>query len=184
MGLFDRFIKKKKEEPHYDSTDIRVQDLDLGFVFDYDLETWEVKEMYEYDWGDEYFTYEYKIFNGKDTLFLGLEDDDELELAICKKIKLRKLGESVVDDFFKGKAPKKINYEGKDYFLEEESPGYFHDVKNSEDAWEEFISWDYEDDEGENFITVEQWEEKEFEASTGKYINEYEISNLLPASTD
>lgn len=184
MGLFDKFFKKKEQEPHYDSTDIRVQDLDLNFVFDYDLNTWEVKDMYEYDWGDEFFTVEYKIYDGKETLFLSLEEDDGLELSISKKIKLRALGEEVFDAFMNGKPPKTIFYEEKKYYLEEESPGYFHDVKNSDDAWQEFVAWDYEDESGDFLITVEQWEEKEFEASAGKYIEEFEISNILPAIKD
>ena len=51
MGFFDKFFNKK-EEPSYDSTNIRVQDLNVGFVFDYDMSTWEVQAAYEYDWGD------------------------------------------------------------------------------------------------------------------------------------
>lgn len=181
MGLFDNFFKKKEEEPHYDSTDIRVQDLDVGFVFDYDLTTWEVKAIYEYDWGDNFFTREYKINNGTDTLFLSLEEDDELILSVSRKIKIRKLGDDVAEELMTNqKPPAKFVYEGKTYILEEESPGYFHDIERG-DSWEEFMAWDYEDDDAEYIVTIEQWGEKEFEASSGKYIKEFEISNILPA---
>ncbi|UII26954.1 DUF4178 domain-containing protein [Fulvivirga maritima] len=181
MGLFDNFFKKKEKEPHYDSTDIRVQDLDVGFVFDYDLSTWEVNNIYEYDWGDNYFTREYKISNGEKSLFLSLEEDDELELSVSSKIKVRALGSEVVDKLMtEQKPPSEITYDGRTYYLEEESPGYFHDIGRSDD-WEEFVSWDYEDDKGEYILTVEQWGEKEFEASAGKYIKEFEISNILPS---
>lgn len=181
MGLFD-FFKKKEEEPHYDSTDIRVQDLDVGFVFDYDLSTWEVKSIYEYDWGDNYFTREYKISNGEKTVFLALEEDDELILSICEKIKIRALGDAVAEQIISDqKPPTSFDYNGKRYLLEEEAPGYFHDIGRG-DSWEEFISWDYEDQAGETLVTIEQWGEKEFEASAGYYIDEFEISNILPAS--
>ena len=72
MGIFDIF---KKKEPHYDSTNIRVQDLDVGFVFEYDLSTWEVQAIYEYDWGDDFFTREFKVNNGSLTRYLAIEED-------------------------------------------------------------------------------------------------------------
>jgi hypothetical protein len=179
MGLFDRF---KKKESHYDSTNIRVHDLDVGFIFDYDLSTWEVKALYEYDWGDNFFTREYKIFNGSETIFLSIEEDDELLISVSNKMKVRQLGESLFDNLMAyQKVPPKITFEGREYFLEKESPGYFRDVASGDDNWTEFISWDYEDKEGEYLICIEQWGEKEFEASNGKYIDEFEISNILPA---
>lgn len=179
MGLFDRFSKKK--QPHYDSTNITIQDLDVGFVFEYDLSTWEVKSIYEYDWGDNYFTREFKIHNGTETLFLSIEEDDELILSISKKIKVRTLGDNVQQSLMTfQKPPDKIIYEEQEYILEKEAPGYFHDIVGNPDTWNEFVSWDFEDSAGENFITIEQWGEKEFEASKGKFIKEFEISNILP----
>ena len=49
MGLFDKF--KKKKEPKYDPSNIKVTDIAQGFVFEYNMSTWEVKNEYEYDWG-------------------------------------------------------------------------------------------------------------------------------------
>lgn len=185
MGLFDNFFSKKKDEPQYDSTDIRVQDLDVGFVFEYDLSTWEVQAVYEYDWGDDYFTHEFKISNGEKTLFLSLEEDDEVILSLSKKIKVKALGDEVLQKLMSTqKPPEKITFEGSEYLLEEESPGYFNDLSKGSEAWEEFIAWDYTDQSGDRLITIEQWGEKEFEASSGKFINVYEISSILPASKD
>ena len=44
---FGFFKKKKKEEPHYDPTNITIRDLRLGYVFDYELQTFEVVGEYE-----------------------------------------------------------------------------------------------------------------------------------------
>jgi len=177
MGLADFF---KRKQPKYDSTNIRVTDLDVGFVFEYDLESWEVQASYEYDWGDNYFSKEYKINNGTKTLYLAVEDDDEISLSITDKIKVRVLGENVLNDLMNlQKPPTTITYKDTKYFFEKESPGYFNDIAKGKD-WVEFISWDFEDESGENIITIEQWDEKEFEASAGKSIKEFEISNILP----
>ncbi len=178
MGIFDFFNKK---EPHYDSTNIQVKDLDVGFVFEYDLSTWEVKAIYEYDWGDNYFTREFKIDNGSEVLFLSLEEDDELELSVSKKIKVRALGDNLLEVLQqKQEPPKTITYNNISYYLENSSPGYFHDIAKG-DSWEEFHSWDFEDNEGLNILCIEQWDEMEFEASIGKNIKEFEIANILPS---
>ncbi|OYT10872.1 MAG: hypothetical protein B6I18_06835 [Bacteroidetes bacterium 4572_112] len=179
MGLFSMF--KKKDEPSYDPSNITVSDLAQGFVFEYNMTTWEVKEEYEYDWGENFFSKEYKISNGEETLFLSVEEDDELNLMMTKKIKLRKIDTDVADSIMKfNEAPREIMYEGKKYFLEKESPGYFRDISNDASDWDEFISWDYYDDSEELYICVEQWDEKEFEAAAGFTIKEFEISNILP----
>ncbi|MGQ1911541.1 DUF4178 domain-containing protein [Marinifilum sp. RC60d5] len=177
MGITDFF---KRKQPKYDSTNIRVTDLDVGFVFEYDLESWEVQASYEYDWGDNYFSKEYKINNGRKTLFLSVEDDDEISLSVCDKIKVRELGETVHADLLNHqKAPASLVYKDRKYFFEKESPGYFNDKARGED-WVEFIAWDFEDESGEYLVTIEQWDEKEFEASAGKVVKEFEISNILP----
>ncbi|MBN2595432.1 DUF4178 domain-containing protein [Labilibaculum sp.] len=177
MGFTDFF---KRKQPKYDTTNIRVTDLDVGFVFEYDLSSWEVQASYEYDWGDNYFSKEYKINDGSKTLFLSVEDDDEISLGVCDKIKVRELGENVLSDLLTDqKPPKSVIYKDKKYFFDQESPGYFNDKARGED-WVEFISWDFVDESGEYIVTIEQWDEKEFEASAGKAIKEFEISNILP----
>ena len=159
---------------------MRVTDLKKGFVFDYDLSTWEVLEEYQYDWGDNYFSSEYKISNGTETCYLSVEEDDEVQLSISGKVKIRVIDENLPDYISKHeKAPSSLIYQGVKYFLEKESPGYFRGEGKPD--WTELISWDYEDEKGEKILTVEQWGEFEFEASAGKMIKEFEISNILPA---
>ncbi len=179
MGLFDRF--KKDKTPDYDPTNIKITDLAQGFVFEYNMSTWEIKEEYEYDWGDNFFSKEYKITDGSETLFLSVEDDDELILVLSKKIKTRKITPDATDSIMKfNEAPREISYDGVTYYLEKESPGYFRDLSNDASDWDEFISWDYYDDDEKLYICIEQWDEREFEASAGIIIKEYEISNILP----
>jgi len=181
MGFLDRFSKKK--ETHYDSSYITVRDLDVGFIFEYDLQPWEVKALYEYDWGDNCFSREFKIDSGLKVLFLALEEEDELILSVSAKVKVRKLGDNVHKALMLSqKPPDQITYQDRSYFFEKESPGYFRDVHENPDAWAEFNSWDYEDESGEYIITIEQWSEKEFEAVVGRYIKEFEISKILPAA--
>ena len=179
MGLFDRF-RRKHNNPYYDTTNIRVHDLDVGFVFDYDLSAWEVVGIYEYDWGDNYFTREFKVTDGNRTRFLSLEEDDEVVLTLMEKIKVSALGQDVrLSLHNQSKPPVRFTYNDKEFVLGKEAPGYFHDIAKG-DSWEEFIAWDFETQDGEEAITIEQWGEQEFEASYGVFVKEFEISNILP----
>jgi len=173
---------KKKKEPGYDPLNIRVTDLKLGFIFDYDLKSWEVVEEYTYDWGDNYFSKEYKISTGADILFLSVDEDDILELTLQKKIKLSSIDGDIEGEIINKKIPpKKVIYKGVDYYRDSESPGYFK-VENSDKDWVEFISWAYYNEEEDRVLTIEQWDDREFEASYGKVIKEYEISGITPSA--
>jgi hypothetical protein len=183
MGIFDIFKSKKEPEKHYDPTNIKVTDLEKGYLLDYDLETWTVTKMSEYDWGNNFFTREFVIVSKGQKLYLHIEDDDELIITLSESLKYRKLGSEVIDfTELNGKPPKKINYQDVTYFLDEETPGFYRNT-DTED-WEELISFDYLDDEEEKCLTIEQWGDDDFEASIGIVIKPREISNILPAYTD
>ena len=49
MGIFDIFKSKKNEGKHYDPTNIKVTDIENGYLLDYDFETWTVTKMSEYE---------------------------------------------------------------------------------------------------------------------------------------
>jgi hypothetical protein len=179
MGLFD-FFKKK---PEYDVTNLKVTDLRKGFVFDYDLSTWIVKEEYEYDWGDEYFSYEFRVENESEAAFLSVEQDDELEISLSRKIRIHELSTDLAEQLrLNQKPPQSIVYNNVTYFQENEAPGYFRNVSKGGKQWEEFISWTYYPKEGKEIIIIEQWGETEFEASVGVMLKEFEISNIMPGS--
>lgn len=184
MGISDFFSNMfgKKDEPDYDPLNVKITDLKKGFIFEYDMKTWEVKEEYEYDWGNNNFTREFKIDCGDDHAYLHIEEDDDLILTLMRKVKIRSIDEDLPEEIINNQTPpKKLFYQGKIYFRENENPGYFKDVSNpSEEGWAEFISWDYFDETGQKVINVEQWGEREFEASIGTIVKEFEISNILP----
>lgn len=179
---FNFFKKKKEAEHNYDPLNVKVTDLRKGFILEYDMKEWEVTEEYTYDWGDNYFSKEYKISSGADILFLSVDEDDMLELSLQRKIKLSSIDDDIEGAIIKNKIPpKKIIYKGVDYYRDTESPGYFKE-EGSEKDWLEFISWSYYNEEEDRILSIEQWDEREFEASHGKVIKEYEISNITPAA--
>ncbi|QZE14909.1 DUF4178 domain-containing protein [Halosquirtibacter laminarini] len=179
MGIFDLFRKKDKT-PGYDATNLQITDIKEGFIFDYDLESWSVKRKATYDWGDDCFTDELQIFNGKETKYLSIEEDDEISIEISQSIPISTVDEGSIPQYIHTykKAPYNIKYNGVNYKLMSESSGYYQ--KNEDASWDEVISWRYESNESDHFVDIDQWDDMEFEASVGKSIKPYEISNILP----
>lgn len=179
MSFLKNLFGKKEEEPKPFSR--TVLDLDLGFIFEYDLRSWEVQAVYEYDWGDEDFTKEFKVSDGSETYFLAVEEDDEVEMVWSQKIPLAKIEGDMAEEIInKERPPKSIVYESKTYFLDEECPGYFHEKGQSENQWQEFIAWEYYDETEHFNLSIEQWGERSFEASLGRVLAAHEISDILP----
>lgn len=176
MG-FDFFKKKKQLE--YDPTQISILDVRKGWIFDYDLQTWEAVEEYEYDWGNDNFTYEFKIVSGRSTAYLHIENDDEVFCTLTKKLNFAALDEAIEQRIVrKGRPPKKIRLENITYYRDAERPGFFRNIEAEQ--WREFISWDYYDEDEEHTLAVEQWGEHEFEASIGLVVPETAFTNILP----
>mgnify|MGYP001233950950 CR=1 FL=1 len=177
MGLFDLF--RKKNERHYDPTNIGIRDLGKGYIFELQTETWSVTSLFEYDWGDNFFTREFVIKNGDTERFLHIEEDGSLVVTLSEKVKLRKLGATVCDYIDNNqKPPKKIVFEGIIYYLDETSPGYCKEVDAAN--WEELVSYDYLDEDEQKTLCIEQYGEDEFEVSKGEIIDELAVSNILP----
>jgi len=184
MGLFD-FFSKKDKTPSYDPTNLKITDLNKGFVFEYDLKNWLVEEAYEYDWGDDYSSREFKISDGSGEWFLSVENDDELFLSISQKIKIRSIDAKLPEIIDKNERPPgKIVYNGIEFFLDEESAGYFRNIANPDSEGEQVITWEYYDKDEKFVLSLEQWGEFDFEASFGKVINEIEISGILPGENN
>lgn len=183
--MFNFFKKKTQENQpalHYDPTRIEVKDIRKGFMFDYDFKTWEVTDEYEYDWGNNRFSYEFKVVSGNDSLYLRIEEGQKTVCYLTQKLRFSKLGEYVENHVRQNeKPPREITYEGIRYTRERESPGYFRNTEDSPEDSSEMLSWEYIDDSETKILIIDQWEENEFEALIGIIVPETAISNILPA---
>jgi hypothetical protein len=181
--MFGLFKKKTQEVPqlHYDPTSISVLDIRKGFLLDYDFKTWEVAEEYEYDWGNNRFSHEFKIVCGNESYYLRVEQSQHTVCYLTKKLRFTKLGEYVENHIKQEeKPPREITYEGIRYVRERESPGYFRSIEEAPEDAAEMLSWEYMDDAESRILIIDQWDVAEFEALIGIIIAETAISNILP----
>lgn len=180
--MFDFF--KKKKEPSYDVTNLGIQDLDFDFIFDYDLKSWVVREVYEYDWGNNNFSHEYKVDSGDEVAYLSVEDGSDLTLTLTKSIKIRKIDEDIAQIIAETKkAPSQVHFEGEVFFLSSDSAGYFRDCGKKTEDWEELFSWEYFNENEDKIISITQWDEHTFDSFAGLVLQSHQISNIIPGGS-
>lgn len=180
MGLFDFFKKKDKE--NHDVLNLKVADLKVGWLLDFDMDTWEVKQVARYDWGNEVFSHEYKMVSGGKTRFLELDTEDGETLTWSKEISARKINGDVVDQILKEMpVNNQLVYQGETYTKEESCAGYYDNGNaKTADDWEPFVNWDFISDDGKKVISFTQWGEDEVEGAIGEIIENWKIENILP----
>ncbi|RDW16351.1 DUF4178 domain-containing protein [Oceanobacillus arenosus] len=163
MGFFSKlFSNKDQNQPAAEKR--TVLNMKVGDIITYEFQDFEVVGKItlrdgSYEW------YDYQLLGEEKTLWLSVEMDDELELAMYHKVKFQ-----VSEPY-----PKKLTYDNKTYYLEEEGvarvigEGRSTNVHGMETHYA-----DYEDDSEENFLGLESWD-TEIEVSTGYAIESYEL---------
>jgi hypothetical protein len=178
MGWKDIF-SKKTDKNEDSQTDLTLPGLKAGYYVDWDMKTWEVTSSSYYNWGGDDITYEWQLTTVDDTVYLEYESDDEEYWNISRKINFGKLDPRIKKQILdQGDPPEEISYNDTTYYLEESGGGHY--FKDSNSSGQELISWNYEDDDGKSFLTIEQWGEGNFEASLGFAVEEYQFTDILP----
>jgi len=178
MGLKDFFRKPPKDE--FDPlTDLELSKLRVGYMLDFDMQTWQVTGYNRYEFGEGYSTDEWELTSAKGKWFLERSENDEVEWTLSKKIPMGAIEGNIRQYIIEHEdPPEQVVCKGKTYYLDESGPGYL--LEKGEGPRREFIYWDFIDEEDEHFLTIEQWGDTEFEAAEGYYVEEYQFTNILP----
>lgn len=157
--------------------DFAIGDLKKGFILDYDLHSWEVKEVAVYTWDNGVKEFEYHIFDGKQNLFLGYAPTDNKVNIFWEaaadivwpgvRQKLRE-GKDITGDEF--------DYEGKKYHFSGEGTAM---ISNSIEKFE-MQNWLFESEDEKNIISFNKYEDQTIGVYVGMWINFHAISNILP----
>ena len=178
MGIRD-FFGKRDSKVADSVTRLNLSDLKPGWMVDHMGRTYEVTAYNAYEWGEDDRTDEWQLKDGTETVYLEREFDDEDDWSLNRKISFRGLGPGIAERIAEtGDPPEELVHEGRRYYLEEAAGGHF--LKDGKGLRQPMLRWSYEDDEGENYLGIEQWEEEEFEASVGQRVHEHQFTNILP----
>jgi len=180
--VFDFFKKKKaelqKEEFHIE--DLVLSKLKTGFLVDFDMKTYKVTACNKYQWNEGGVTDEWELKAGDKTWFLERsEEDGEVEWSMCRKLSISELEGDIAGEIERNDDPPEVVvFQGKQFTFEEDDIGEFFRGGSGEPL--SFVSWDYEDEAEEQFLTIEQWGETKFDIQVGFKVEEYQFTNILP----
>lgn len=162
MSFFRKLFGKKEVRPSIEER--TVLNLQQNDIVSYDLEDYQVVGKLTYS--DHGFSwYAYQLQSPDRVIWLSVEMDDELYLAIYEKSKL-KLSEPI---------PKEVSDEGTTYYLDEHGVAQVSGVGRGQNVNGATCKYyDFCDEEEEAFLSVEIWG-SEVEVSKGYAIEEYEI---------
>ncbi|MCK5781581.1 MAG: DUF4178 domain-containing protein [Flavobacteriales bacterium] len=177
MGLFDFFKKKNKEEDTL-SQDLSFKDLKKGDMIDYFLKSWQVEGVTEYDWGNNIFSREFKLYAGDEMIYAEIDEEEEEIVSISKDIKISKIQKGLKSYIIENDAPPKtLDFNGEKYTLNEENLGQCYEPGSSD--FTELVNWTFTDEDENKFISIDRWDETDIEASIGEYAKIIEFSNII-----
>lgn len=183
--VFGRLFKMfKSERGSGTGKDLTLHDLDMGFIVDYEMRSWEVKEVAHYDWGNGFKGKEFKIFDGKEYLYLYVDPSLE-ELSVSYQVNVND-GDVLASkkSIINTDEPLHVlQYDNKNWIIDDESLAEYK--IEGESDWMDLLCWTYVDQgSGDEFVALNRWGEKKVEAYRGKFIKPFEISNILPRKQD
>ncbi|SMC25983.1 protein of unknown function [Desulfacinum hydrothermale DSM 13146] len=176
------FGREKERQQDLDPLhDLSLDKLQPGYLVDYDLTTWQVTARHRYDLGDGGGMIEWELRSGRQTRYLNMEEDDGAVWTWTRKIPLAQIDARLKQLIMeKGDPPERIDFDGDTYIMESYGGGQFYEHDRGEGI--PFLFWDYETEDGEKVLTIEQWGDTEFEAAVGHYVEEYQFSHILPGA--
>ena len=174
---FDFFKKKKKE---FRIEDLELSKLKTGFMVDYDMQTYCVAGYNKYKWNEGAVTDEWELKAGNESWYLErTQEDSEVEWSLCRKLPISDLEGDIAGEIMRTEDPPEVvAFQGKRFTFEEDDIGEFFRGGSGEAM--SFVAWDYEDEAGEQFLTIEQWGETKFDMQVGFKVEEYQFTNILP----
>lgn len=184
MGLLDAFRKKDKDaEPEIDPLkDLVLAKLRVGYLVDYDMKTWQVTAYNRYRFNDGETAEEWELTAGREKRYLELTQDDGDLWCLSQKVPIGALGGNVRNHIIEhDDPPDQVTCKGTTYYLDSSVGGKMFAGGGH---GQELIKWELIDEDDENFLTIEQWGETEFEAAAGTYVEEYQFTNILPGKLD
>lgn len=172
--------RSKEEEPEVDPlADLVLSKLKVGYLLDYDMETWRVVGYNRYDFdGDR--VEEWEIEAGRDKRYLELEHEED-GWSFTRKIPIGAIDGDVRREIQEHEdPPSKVTFEGTEYYLEESLAGHMYEGGEGDGV--PLIRWEYLDADETGFLSIEQWGENQFAAAVGAAVEDYQFSNILPGS--
>lgn len=163
----------------YDPLNIQLKDVSIGFIFDYDLKTWQVASGNEFKIRDILLRL-FNITDGKDykTVFYNVSSNQAFEAEIFDIRRINsEFQKKVLDE---NQTPKELIKNELIYSLEKEEQGNIRDLQSNAHDWNLALIRVYQHYQSMQSIYVVQKNMNEFMSFALKLINANDFTNILP----
>lgn len=183
MVNFRKWFGGGEREGDRDLLDLTLDHLQMGWLVDYDLETWEVIGYNTYDY-DGFVTREWELRSGREVRFLELaEEDGQRQWTLTRSLPLADINEDVPAAIAEEDEPPEVlhcrggTYEG----VASEAGVYTRVSGGGSDTADtrEFVAWTYEDGHG-GLLFLSRYGERDLSAYEGHRVEEYQFTDILP----
>ena len=182
MGLRDRLFGKKTADDEPDPlADLVLEKLKVGYLVDYDLQTWQVTSYCRYTFsGKDDTVEEWELTAAGVQRYLERADGG---WSLSSKISIGDIdGEVRRHILDHDDPPERIVFKDTEYHLDASYTGRM--FPEGKGTGEEVIRWEFLDEAETNFVGIEQWSETEFAAAVGFVAEDYQFTHILPGSLE
>jgi hypothetical protein len=176
--VFRRFLNSDNEDDAEEYREPTLDTMQVGYMVDYDLQTWEVAGYGTYDY-DGFTSHEWELRASQDLHFLECsKEDGRLQWTLTSAVVIGEIEGDVANAIQQdGDPPETLIYAGKTYKGTESGGGLYRE--KGEGDGREFVSWSFEATGG-HLLYINQWGETEFSAFAGQSVEEYQFTDILP----
>ena len=121
--------------------------------------------------------YELECSRGDSKVWLTIEEDDDIEVAVVlRKLKMRDIGLSKDDlETFDDEEEGSFKFEGEKFWYEDSDPAVFYRHSLDKEA-EQFYYWEFENKAGNAFISVERWSDGSLDVTLSEPVKPSQIT--------
>ena len=182
MGVMDRMFGRKKAEEALDPlADLVLEKLKVGYLVDYDLQTWQVTGYCRYAFsGQDDSIEEWELSAAGEQRYLELADGG---WSFSRKISIGDIDGDIRRHILDHEdPPSHIVFEGTAYHLDASYAGQMFPDGNGPGA--NLIRWEFVDEAETNFVGIEQFSETGFAAAAGRVVHDYQFTHVLPGAIE
>lgn len=165
-------------------SNLKVEHLKAGYLFDYQMKTWEVKCEYQYDWHDGSTEREFVVVQEHQYQFLNVWSQYSMwNVRLSEEINLYAIEENLDQKIaHQDKPPSVLRYGDLKFYRNQANEGLVFDKSLSDPNVKPYslIVWNYYDQSRSKVLRIEQRGHGNFTAKLGFMVDTHHFTEILP----
>ncbi|MEN7546640.1 DUF4178 domain-containing protein [Rapidithrix thailandica] len=177
-------VREPKEmDFSYDPANLSVENLETGYLVDYDLKTWQVAQHEQYDWNETASEKVVTLVHETETLILHL--CKEYNFTVIQRmdpLSIHAIQNGLEQKLLKGIMPDNIlTVKDRLFYRDTRMEGWYFNLSKNKKA-QKVTLWEYFDESRKQHLRIEV-RGKNVKAWTGVQLSVYEFDEVLPNKT-